>query len=259
MEARYHYLAAGDLDDAVQVTGWVCSQLHIWGAWSWEEQLCLEMLQLVPDRSYGAATLIRQLSKVAHARGDYEQALKWGRQALAIAEELGDRASMARSYHQLGVLAKAQGSYQRALEWYRQALAIFEELGDRVGMAGSYGELGNVAAEQNDYKRALGWYRQSLAISEDLGDRAGVAVTTSQIGALLTVHGNPQDGLAWTLRSLRIRMELRSLSQSTDLHWLQRQQALLGPRRFQQLLREELSDQDSQTVMEWLQQSPETG
>jgi TIR domain/CHAT domain len=39
LEVRYHHQESGDLDDAALVTGRVCGQLDIWGAWSWEEQV----------------------------------------------------------------------------------------------------------------------------------------------------------------------------------------------------------------------------
>jgi len=101
LEARYHHQAAGDLDEAVQVTMWVCSQLDTWGAWSWVEQLCREMLSVVPERSSSAATFMHQLGMIAQRRGDYDQALDWYRQALVISEELGNRAGLAVAYHQL--------------------------------------------------------------------------------------------------------------------------------------------------------------
>jgi tetratricopeptide (TPR) repeat protein len=125
-------------------------------------------------------------------------------------------------------------------------------------MATSYHQLGMFAQDRGDHEQALDWYRQALAIDEELGNRAGMATSVSQIGILLTETGNPQDGLIWNLRSLRIRAELRLPQMSTNLNWLQCQQALLGRQRFQRLLRQELGDQDSQTVMEWLQQRPDS-
>jgi tetratricopeptide (TPR) repeat protein len=217
LEARYHHQAAGDLEGAAQVTMWICSQLHTWGAWSWEERLCREILQMVPDRSRSAAIFTHQLGIVFQLRGEYEQALDWYRQSLAIAEELGDRAGVAASYHQLGRLAQEQGDYDRAFDWYRQALTIQAELGDRAGMARSYGQL----------------------------------------GILFTETGRPAEGLTWTLRSLRIHARLRTPQLGTNLRWLQRQRMLLGVRRFQRLLREDLGTQDSQIVMQMLEQLPD--
>jgi tetratricopeptide (TPR) repeat protein len=166
---------------------------------------------------------------------------------------------MASSYHQLGMIAQDRGDYDQALDWYRQSLAIKEELGNRGGMASSYHQLGMIAQDRGDYDQALDWYRQSLAINEEVGNRGGMASTISQIGDLLTETGKPQDGLSWNLRSLGIRVELQLPQVLINLRLLQRQRELLGARRFQRLLRQELGDQDSQTVMEWLQELPDPG
>jgi tetratricopeptide (TPR) repeat protein len=151
LEARYHHHASGDIEQAVEVTGWICSQLDTWGAYGREEQLCREVLEWVPDRSREAAAFLHQLGMVAQQRGSYEEALEWYRKALAIAEELGNRAGMAGSYHQLGNVSYLRGSYEEALDWYRKSLAIREELGNRAGMANSYHQLGIVAQARGSY------------------------------------------------------------------------------------------------------------
>jgi tetratricopeptide (TPR) repeat protein len=258
LEARYHLLAAGDLENAAHTTMSICDQLHTWGAWSWEERLCHETIALFPEGSHQAARFTHQLGLIGELRGDYDEASSRHRQALTLFEELGDREGMAFSYGQLGNLAQRRGDHEQAITKHQQALAILKELGNSAGMATAYHQLGIVAQERGDYDQALDWYRQSLAIKEELGNRAGMATTISQIGVLLTETGNPKDGLTWNLRSLRIRAELDSPEVSVDLRSLQRQRALLGARRFQRLLRQELGDQDSQTVMEWLQQLPDS-
>ena len=49
-----------------------------------------------------------------------------------------NKARQATWHHELGVLARARGDYDTAHNRYQQALAIFEELGDRAGMANTY-------------------------------------------------------------------------------------------------------------------------
>jgi len=208
LEARYHHQAVGDLDDAVQVTVVVCSQLHTWGAWSWEEQLCREILKIVPDRPDRAAVITHRLGVVAQDRGNYDQALNYYRQSLAIREELGDRDGMARSYHQLGNLVYMRDDYDQALDYYRQALAIFEELGDRTGMAGSYHQLGMVAQDRDDYDQALDYYRQALAIFEELGDRANMANSYGQLGIVVQDRDDYDQALDYYRQALAIFEEL---------------------------------------------------
>ncbi|MGW3411713.1 TIR domain-containing protein, partial [Streptomyces sp. NPDC000888] len=137
IEVRHHHHQAGDLDQADTATQHVCSQLHMWGAWHWEQRLIEETLTWVPARSRSAAAHIHQLGVIAQLRGDYEQAEERYRASLTIREELGDRSGIASSYHQLGIIAQLRGDYEQAEERYRASLTILEELGGRSGIASS--------------------------------------------------------------------------------------------------------------------------
>jgi tetratricopeptide (TPR) repeat protein len=141
LEARHHYHAAGDLDEADVVHQYACLQLETWGAWQREERLIHEMLAWLPEGSLKAAKHLHQLGILA--RGDYDQALDWYRKSLEINEALGNRAGVASSYHQLGMVAHERGDYDQALDWYRKSLEIKEALGDRAFMASSY--MGSLA------------------------------------------------------------------------------------------------------------------
>ena len=211
-EARHHHHAAGDLAQAVETTGWVCSQLETWGAYGREEQLCHEVLEWVPERSREAAAFLHQLGIVAQERGSYEEALDWYRKSLSIKEELGDRSGMASSYHQLGRVAQERGSYEEALDWYRKSLSIEEELGNRSGMASSYHQLGRVAQERGSYEEALDWYRKSLSIMEELGNRSGMASSYHQLGVVAQGRGSYEEALDWYRKSLSIEEELGNRS-----------------------------------------------
>jgi tetratricopeptide (TPR) repeat protein len=128
LEARYHYHQAGEIDKAVEITMEVCSQLDIWGAWDREKHLCQEVLTWVPERSSQAAGFLHRLGNVSYLRGAYEEALQWYRQSLAILEELGDRAGMARAYSQIGVLLTERGAPEEGLLLILASLAIDLEL-----------------------------------------------------------------------------------------------------------------------------------
>ncbi|MDQ3273591.1 MAG: tetratricopeptide repeat protein [Actinomycetota bacterium] len=109
VEARQHHHQAHDLDDAMSATYRICAQLHTWGAWTWEEDLCTETLTWLPRRSSATAALTRQLGIIAQLRGDYPQAEQRYHDSLTINEELGNRAGIASTTSQLGVLRTEQG------------------------------------------------------------------------------------------------------------------------------------------------------
>ncbi|GAA4308014.1 hypothetical protein GCM10023086_26750 [Streptomyces venetus] len=208
IEARHHHHQASDLDQANAVTAWVCTQLHTWGAWDWEQHLVEESLTWVPDRSGSAASYIHQLGIIAQERGDYQQAEEHYRASLTISEELGDRSGIADSYHQFGIIAQERGDYQQAEGHYRASLTISEELGDRSGIATSYHQLGIIAQLRGDYQQAEEHCRASLTISEELGHRFVIANSYGQLGIIAQRRGDYQQAEEHCRASLTISEEL---------------------------------------------------
>jgi tetratricopeptide (TPR) repeat protein len=298
LEARHHYHAAGNLEEALKATEHVCLQLQTWGAWQRTERLIQEALVWVRSDSDFAAKSYHELGNLSYRRGHYDQALDWYRKSLEIFEALGDRAGvasshgqlgvvaqergdydqaldryrksqetfealgdrtgMARSYHQLGNVAYVRGDYDQALDWYRNSLEITEALGDHAGMATSYHQLGVVAQQRGDYGQALQWYRKSLEIKEALGKRARVASTISQIGVMYTERGAVDEAVPFNLQSLALRLEIGSPEVRRDLHWLTRQREALGAEWFEQVLKEHLDEESAAAVLKMLDDYPAT-
>ncbi len=127
---------------------------------------------------------------LAHRQGEYAAARTALEQGLALAREIGDKPSMARSLNILGNLADGQGDYQTARSLYEQSLALFRELGDRSGIANALGNLGNVAVSQADYATARPLYEQSLVLDRELGNKRGVAISLLNLGDLAYAQGD---------------------------------------------------------------------
>ncbi|MFF3457122.1 tetratricopeptide repeat protein [Streptomyces sp. NPDC002730] len=208
IEARHHHHQAADLDEADGVTQYVCGQLHTWGAWDWERRLFEESLTWYPTGSPVAAAYMHQLGVIAEMRGEYREAEQHYRTALATAEELGNRASIATTYHQLGTLAQLRGEYDEAEQHYRTALAIAEDLGNRASIAGGHHQLGMIAQLRGEYDEAEQHYRTALAIAEDLGNRAGIATTYHQLGWIAQDRGDYEAAEQHYRASLAIKEEL---------------------------------------------------
>jgi tetratricopeptide (TPR) repeat protein len=208
LEARYHYHAAGDLDAALDANQEVCSQLSTWGMWATEHQLLAEALSWVPSRSWGAAGAHLELGQVAYARGDYGTSEQRYQAALAIFEELGDRSSVALSYHRLGILAHVRGDYDTAEQRYQAALAIFEESGHRDNAAAAYHQLGALAQLRGDDDTAEQRYLAALAILEELGERAGLASSYHNLGVIAQDRGDYETAEQRFQASLAIEEEL---------------------------------------------------
>lgn len=120
----------------------------------------------------GIASLLHNLGQIAHANGDYEQAISINQESLAIRREFGDRRGIAMSLHSLGIIGADQGESDRGRSLIEESLAIRRELGDRQGIAVSVQALGNDAHDRGDYDRARTLYEESLAM-----DRRCLAAT----------------------------------------------------------------------------------
>ncbi len=106
---------------------------------------------------------------LANDQGRYDEAAEYYAQALAIAREVGDRATEGMTLNNLGVLARDQGQYDEAAEYYAQSLAIKRELGDQLGVANTLYNLGELARDQGHLDSAREHFSQALGLYTTLG------------------------------------------------------------------------------------------
>ena len=190
MECYAHFGEAGDVKQSDNAAQTAASILNRIGRWDDEWKLANRQIQNTHLNKDQQAAWHHQLGVLAQARGDYDTARTRYQQALAIFEELGNRADMAATYHQLGVLAQARGDYDTAHKLYEQSLRIEEELGNRAGMATSYHQLGILAQARGDYDTAHTYYQRALTIFEELGDRVNIAKVRRNLDILAKDQNN---------------------------------------------------------------------
>ncbi len=79
------------------------------------------------------------------------------------------RARQALLCNNIGLIYDARGDYEAALEWYQQSVALKEELGDRAGMATTLHNMGHIALAQRDLRRALDFFTRSRDLYAAIG------------------------------------------------------------------------------------------
>jgi tetratricopeptide (TPR) repeat protein len=108
------------------------------------------------------ALQLNQLGAELRRRGDYEQAAKQHRVALAIARDLGDTQAEALTLNNLA-LALAQGGAQaEAVQHLEQALVILHELGDKEHEWRVLANLGIVHRRQGHSEQAVNLLHEAL-------------------------------------------------------------------------------------------------
>lgn len=291
LEARDHHYDAGELDEALKVTQWICAQADLWGDYDQEEELLRESLGWLPENDARRASFLGQLGHLAMTRGqldlalehyqaclaihqqqddlagiagdyhqigmvigekgDFEVAAEWYREALALHERAGNRAGAGRAHHQLATIAQHDGNLAAAKDGYLRALEIDEELGDRAAMATAYHQLATIEQLENNFDLALDLFRRSYAILEERQDRANMAMSLCQQGILHTERGAAAEAVDPTLQSLSIRLQLE-LPVDNNMYWLAKQREMLGEGPFRELLSRHLDDESRESLLERL-------
>jgi tetratricopeptide (TPR) repeat protein len=102
-------------------------------------------------------------------RGAYEEAERLGRDALSIAQEIGDRRWQAICLQGLRAVQAKLGAYEEA-EWlYGEALRIAKEIGERRSQAGCLHGLGSVQADRGAYEEAERLLGDAHSIANEIG------------------------------------------------------------------------------------------
>lgn len=140
---------------------------------------------LASEHEAPAPVLIKALNgagNMAQSTGDYERSVELHERSLAIAREVGDPRSVARSLSNLGDQALNMRRHADARRLHEEALRSFEALADTWGIAISHIELGQVAYDLDDLDSAASRYDRGLALIRESEDQHRVAHALLHIG-----------------------------------------------------------------------------
>ena len=134
----------------------------------WINRILKKIDEIAPEYQ---VRLLVAAGNLAYANGDASQNKLLCQKALALAQELGDRASVGWALISLGgASVDRPEEYQEAVKFCEEGLTIFQDLGDKPGMAYTFNALGELARTVGDYQRAREVYEESLAISHETGE-----------------------------------------------------------------------------------------
>ena len=137
-------------------------------------------------------------------QGDYSQALSIYRLEQSLADQIGDKAGIARAFNHIGGVHLKQGDYAQALESFQKCLAVSEGLENKASVAAAQGNIGGVHFEQGDYAQALERFQKSLTMFEALGDKARIGAALNNIGLVHYSQGDYAQALESHQKSLAI-------------------------------------------------------
>jgi len=190
IEARWHYLQAGEWNKAAEITFDLEDYLSLRGYTHRAMELLgeLELEKLTEENR----AIVHNRIGILYGEffGEYEQALFHYNQALEIFEKMDDIKGVSYNLHQIGMIYEYKGDYDVALIQYQKSMEIDEKIGDIKGVSYSLHQIGMIYQDKGDYDSALKQYQKSLEMKEKIGDIKGVSSSLHNIGAIYQHKGD---------------------------------------------------------------------
>ena len=117
---------------------------------------------------------------------DSNESIKYGSEALQLAQNLDYPNGVAMAKRVLGVAYWTLGKLKLSLENLNTSQNIYERIGDNEGVANSLMNTGMVYSDIGDFDRALKIYYQSIEQFTKLSLPSRIATTFNKIGSVLT-------------------------------------------------------------------------
>ena len=184
--------SSGDLEVGVRLAGalrwWFFARMgQLEQARAWLERALERRKELPAELQLKALTAS---TTVAFSQGDYRWASEVGDEAVALAEELNDRADLAMALMARASAAVYEGNAERALDCLRRSLVYCQEQGDRWGKAFVLMFWGVLSRRSGDNDRARAQLEESLAIFRDLRDDHNQVVPLMQLALVAQKAGD---------------------------------------------------------------------
>jgi len=154
------------------------------------------------------AAALLDLGIVQWRRGVYDRAVEEFQQARVAFGAVGESAGLARVASALGGVRFEQGRLDEALALTHEAARLYDAVDDRRNMAATAGNLALVYGRLGQYERALAHNQQDLETCRALGDRHGTATALENRATLYADAGHLEEALACSEEALRIEEAL---------------------------------------------------
>lgn len=171
--------------------------------------LSLALTATTGDRHVRAMSLTEAIT-IAHVRGEYLEAERLSRAALADWRELGNPRGTIWCITSSSVTLLALGKHSETQDLLREALALSHASDDRYGIAMTLYHLGLAAAKQNDDEVAIYFFREALPQLRRSGNWEHVQAL-NHLGAAEWRAGAPDEAWRAYREALAAALQLQDL------------------------------------------------
>ena len=209
LEAFFHLSNVRDWESAQQLVMMPAAsdealhrRLFVWGGYSQQKEIYEKLLyQISPTVDLVCLSGLGNLCDVA---GDYEGAIAFQKQALALAEATDNKGASGTALGALGNAHLSMGDCEGAIAYYQRHLAVARAVDDAASAGVALGNLGNVYRMVEAYALAEECVRERLAIARSHSDTKALGDGLCNLGSLYTVRGRLSEARSVLLQAVEI-------------------------------------------------------
>ncbi len=120
---------------------------------------------------------------------DGQQTMNWFLEALELAQGSDDHSAIARVNQGLGGGYKSSGQYEESLKFYRDAVESFKHLQDDARIASTLRQMSMTYVSMNDHEKCYELLKESEPYARKSGDPDIIAWTLTDLGVEHAIHG----------------------------------------------------------------------
>lgn len=113
---------------------------------------------------------LNHLANVYHYTNEFDKQCECLREALKISEEIGDDYSKAKIYNSIGVYHEIFGKYEKALIYMEKALDYFKTHKSDYAIGISYNLISSVKTKLEDFSGALDYVKKAYSVAKNNND-----------------------------------------------------------------------------------------
>lgn len=154
------------------------------------------------------AQALRTLGALHWEASEYNKAISYYKQALAIDQEIGNRRGEGADLGNLGLVYANLGEIRKSIEYYERSLEINQDIGERRGEGMDLSSLGLAHVNLGETHRAIEYYERALAIAIELGDRLAESIHLGNMGLAYAAQGEANKALDFYEHALEIAVQI---------------------------------------------------
>ncbi|NEQ39306.1 MAG: tetratricopeptide repeat protein [Okeania sp. SIO3I5] len=234
LEAFYHLCQAEDWDRASQLIFIRLNtptkqefhkQLYTWGYYQIQIEIYTQILNFIELNLQTKATILTNLGKANIALVNFDQAIKYLKQSLRIAQKIESpeeeeevRGNLGRAYLSKGNFAAGKDlmgnfdaaiKFDRAWNYFQQSLKISRKIKDSYREGRALGGIGTFYAVSQKYDQAIDYYQKQLAIGKQIQNLSLEARAKCNLGIVYCELKNYEQAIEFSQSSLAIARELQ--------------------------------------------------